>query len=204
MYGGYLRRLERTKRDWYHARGQEPPNLGFTQPVTRPPPLDMRTYTTTTVLDVFSPPPADTRRRKKLSYWEGEGAGIEPDEFRQSLTSLRHMEVVGPREVEYPRPGRLNACFTPYENDIMSFDAFETVRGELKRRAEALAMEMKRVDNEWARPPVKDWFCLRDERFTREHCRFNQLRRKEQEKKRARTPRREKVTKTYDLRRSIY
>lgn len=203
MYAGYLRQLERTKADWYRQKGQQPPNLGFSQPITRPPPLDMRTYTTTTILDVFSPPPSPDRK-KKLSYWEGDGAGIEPAEFRQSLTSIRHMEVVGPHGVEHPRPGRLNECFTPYENDIMSFDAFETARSELKRRAESLAMEMKRVDNEWARPPVKDWFCLRDSKFTREHCRFNELRRKEQERKRARTPRKKKMAKTYDVRRSIY
>ncbi|OHT06346.1 hypothetical protein TRFO_05518 [Tritrichomonas foetus] len=79
--------------------------------------------------------------------------------------------------IEY-ETGRLNRCFTPYENDIMSFDAFEAVRKELKNRSEHIASEMKRVDDEWNRPPAKNWFLLKDERFTVEHCRFMELNRR--------------------------
>lgn len=201
MYGGWKRRMERTKHDWYCSKGQDPPNLGFTQPIKKKKLIDTQTYTNTTVLDVFAPVTANAN--ESLSYWEGDGAGIEPIEFRQSISSLRQSQVMSKCEIPKPKPGRLNNCFTPYENDVMTFDAFETARKELKRRSDHLATEMKRVQEEWTRPPVDDWFCIKNHKFTKEHCRFMELKRRDDAK---RTPRRPKsdLSQTYSVRRSIY
>jgi hypothetical protein len=178
MYGGYLRRLEQSKAAWYREMGQEPPNLGFSQPVRRPVKIDTKTYTKTAILDVFAPPepiPHDT----SLSYWEVSGAGIEPVEFRESVRSLREDEVMSPVNVSQPPIGRVNRCFTPYENDVMTFEAFETARKELKKRAEHIAAEMARVNYEWTREPQPNWFMLKDSRFTVEHCRHMELLRRQ-------------------------
>lgn len=138
-----------------------------------------------------------------LSLWEGPGAGIEPFEFQKSLSALREDKIMTPSKkiqnnnkndkkhdkskscpcnsvppAEFPPVDRLNRCFTPYENDLMSFDAFETMRKELKNRSEHIACEMQRVDDEWNRPPKKNWFMLKKKDFTVEHCRFMELNRR--------------------------
>ena len=49
---------------------------------------------------------------------------------------------------------------------------------ELKNRSEHIACEMQRVDDEWNRPPKKNWFMLKQKNFTVEHCRFMELNRR--------------------------
>jgi hypothetical protein len=195
MYGGFLRRLERSKTEWYRSTGQKPPELSFSAPLRKPVHVDTNTYTTTTILDVFNCPEA-SERDPTLSYWEGSGAGIEPIEFRASVRSLREHEVMSPTKVAQPRIGTVDdqKPFTPYENDLLTFEAFETARKELKKRAEHIAREMERVNDEWTRPPREDWFMLKDSRFTVEHCRYMELLRrkiaKEKQERRAATSRR--------------
>lgn len=143
------------------------------------------------------------QQKNDLSLWEGSGAGIEPFEFQKSLSTLREDKIMTSAKIiknnckngndkdslkfythvsvppaEYPPVNRLNRCFTPYENDLMSFDAFETMRKELKNRSEHIACEMQRVDDEWNRPPKKNWFMLKKKDFTVEHCRFMELNRR--------------------------
>jgi hypothetical protein len=178
MRGGYLRQLEKFKGEWYRVNGQVPPNLGFSAPVRRTKKIDTHTYTTTNILDQFAPS-MDQISRAKLSYWEGPGAGVEPDEFHNSARAMRRDEVMSPYVVPRPKLGELNDCFTPYENDVMTFEVFETTRGELKERAEHIALEMDRVHQEWTRPPVENWFTLKGGQFTVEHCRFMEILRRE-------------------------
>jgi hypothetical protein len=190
MYGGYLRRLEQSKAAWYREMGQEPPNLGFSQPVRRAVKIDTRTCTRTAILDVFAPPepvPRDT----PLSYWGSGGAGIDPAEFRESVRSLREDEVMSRANVPQPPIGRVNRCFTPYENDVMTFEAFETARRELRKRSEHIALEMARVHSEWTKEPRANWFALKDSSFTLEHCRHMELLRRKiaKERRSARTAR---------------
>lgn len=168
------RRAEKARQEWYAARGQKPPTLEppstprhrFT-PVTQ-------TLTTTCVLENFN-----EKRDPEyidMTYWEGEGAGIEPLEFLASINALKSDVVISRTKYPFTKNGKINKCYTPYENDIMSFEAFETARNELKRRAQHLADEMERVDKEFNRDPVPDWFMLpkkgRKDKFTIEHCRF--------------------------------
>ena len=179
MRAGFLRRLEKDKLEWYKSRGLKPPNaMRERQP--RQKKSDTATYTRTTVLNSYAPNAPEIR--VPFSYWEGDGAGIEPVEFRQSICALRSTNVVSPYPLAMPKTGRLNECFTPYENDIMSFDAFETARKELKHRSEHLAREMERVQEDWTRPPKEKWFCEKDETFTREHCKFMEIFRRNQRK----------------------
>jgi hypothetical protein len=103
---------------------------------------------------------------------------MEPVEFRASLNAMKSDSVVSWTDVPRPGSGEVNRCFTPYENDLMSFGAFETTRLELTRRGEHLANEMERVDNEFHRPPKKNWFCLKKSDFSIEHIRFNERRRR--------------------------
>ena len=138
-------------------------------------------------------------KKLDLSLWEGPGAGIEPFEFQKSLSTLREDKIMTSATKSksncnneknqvnnkctvppayMPPTNRLNRCFTPYENDLMSFDAFETMRKELKNRSEHIACEMQRVDDEWNRPPKKNWFMLKKKDFTVEHCRFMELNRR--------------------------
>jgi hypothetical protein len=185
MRAGYLRRLEKSKAEWYRSTGQKPPHLGFAPPPRRHVTVDTNTYTTTTLLDVFDCP-STPARDPTLSYWEGTGAGIEPIEFRASVCSLRECEVMSPSRVPQPWIGTVDheKRFTPYENDLLTFEAFETARKELRKRAEHIAREMERVNDEWTRPPVENWFALKDSRFTVEHCRYMELLRRDAAKER--------------------
>lgn len=183
MYGLKLRRLEKDRLEWYKCHGQKPPNSGTDRrrkPKTK---ADTQTYTTTTLLNIYAP--QQTEMRGKLSYWEGEGAGVEPVEFLNAMRDLRGTNVISKEQYPIPKTGRLNNCFTPYENDLMAFDAFETVRNELKHRTDHLASEMERVYQEWNRPPDERWFMMKDKQFSIEFSRFMELqRRKEGQRKR--------------------
>lgn len=176
MYGCYLRRLEKDKVDWYKSHGMKPPNIETGRKELKGKKGDANTYTQTTVMNTYAPSIPEIR--KPFSYWEGDGAGVEPMDFRESICALRSTNVVSPHHVHLPKTGRLNDCFTPYENDIMSFDAFETVRKELKHKSEHLAQEIDRVNKEWNRPPKENWFCMKDRAFSIEHSRFMELKRR--------------------------
>ncbi|KAH0794483.1 hypothetical protein GPJ56_001508 [Histomonas meleagridis] len=189
MYGGYLRRKEQSKNAWYKAHGQTPPRLCKTpEEKRRKMKIDTQAFTKTKVLHVFDPPPP--QMKDNLSYWEVDGAGIEPVEFRNSLISMRNLEVMSQKPIKPPNVGKVSECSSPYQNDLMSFEAFETSRKELKHRAQHIVEEMTRVNNEWNRGPVENWFCLKDKKFTAEHCRFNELRKREIAKERKRRRRR--------------
>jgi hypothetical protein len=113
------------------------------------------------------------------TYWKTDDAGMEPIEFRESLSTMQSDSVLSWADLPRPGSGEINECFTPYENDMMSYGAFETTRLELRRRGNHLAHEMARVDTEFRRPPKKHWFALKTSDFTREHIRFNELRRRD-------------------------
>jgi hypothetical protein len=134
---------------------------------------DLHTSTETTVLDVFVPGTRPSGR--PLSYWEGDGAGIEPGEFTTSVSALRATNVVSRDGYQCPRVGKINSCRTPYQNDLMTFEAFETIRNELKHKCDHLSSEMLRVQEEWTRPPSEKWFALKDGSFTVEHCRYMEI-----------------------------
>ena len=170
MRAGFLRRAEKHRREWYAARGQNPPTLNPPEiPRRRFTPVT-QTLTDTVVLENF----AEKREPKCVdkSYWEGKGAGIEPIEFLASMNSLRSETVISREQLPMTEPGKINRCFTPYENDIMSFEAFELARQELKRKSEHLANEIERVDREFNRDPCDKWYMLKTGQFTIEHCRF--------------------------------
>ncbi|OHS98754.1 hypothetical protein TRFO_08769 [Tritrichomonas foetus] len=195
MYGLKMNRLEKSREEWYRAHHQTPPNLGRKSQPSRKLNIhvDTHTYTKTSVFKPYSPPlPTDG---VGLSYWEGKGAGIEPIEFSKTLQILRESTCMSPSHVRPAPIGRINECFTPYQNDIMAFDAFETARKELKFRAEHIASEMRRVDDEWNRPPAANWFMLKDKSFTPEHSRFLEQSRR---KRRSESARRQQRTKNND------
>jgi hypothetical protein len=173
MRGLFKRRLEKDKMDWYKCHGMKPPDFDSRRKKIPRTKADVQTYTETTVLDVFAPVTLSLNR--PLSYWEGEGAGIEPTEFTTSVTALRSQPIVSRDPCAYPKPGNLQECSTPYKNDLMTFDAFETIRRELKHRSDHLASEMERVHDEWTRPPKDNWFTLKDCSFSIEHCRYMEI-----------------------------
>jgi hypothetical protein len=173
----FLRQQEKYKSEWYRVHNQKPPSVEFEDP---PPPKKepyVQTITDTYIVDGFRPEPT-AETHLDMSYWETDDAGPEPIEFRSSLNTARSDSVVSWTELPLPDSGEINRCFTPYENDIMSYGVLETVRLELRRRGDHLANEMDRVDSEFRRPPKKNWFCLKNSRFSIEHIRFNELRRR--------------------------
>ncbi|EAY14358.1 hypothetical protein TVAG_026790 [Trichomonas vaginalis G3] len=170
MRAGFLRRAEKHRREWYESRGQKPPTLHPPETPRRRFTPVTQTLTNTVVLEQF-----DNRREPEYidkSYWEGEGAGIEPIEFLAEMNSLRSETVISRKQLPIPSTKKINRCFTPYENDIMSFNAFETARNELKRKSEHLANEIDRVNREFNRDPIDKWYMLKTKQFTIEHCRF--------------------------------
>lgn len=174
----FLRQQEKYKDRWYRVHHQTPPNLEFEEP---PPPKKeppVQTITSTYVVDGFRPDAPDDCDPVR-SYWETDDAGMEPIEFRESLHALQSDTVLSWASLPRPGAGEVNRCFTPYENDLMSYGAFETTRLELQRRGNHLAHEMARVDCEFRRAPRKNWFCLKTSDFTKEHLRFNELRRRD-------------------------
>jgi hypothetical protein len=170
MRAGFLRRAEKHRREWYAARGQNPPTLQPPETPRRRFTPVTQTLTETVVLEQFSN--NKTPEHLDKSYWEGDGAGIEPLEFLTSMNSLRSDTVISRTKVPIPKTGKINRCFTPYENDVMSFEAFEAARTELKRKSEHLANEIERVNNEFNRDPVDKWYMIKNKQFTIEHCRF--------------------------------
>jgi hypothetical protein len=174
----FLRQQEKYKNEWYRVHHQTPPNLEFEEPLPPKKEAYVQTITDTYVVDGFRPEPLEGDDIIR-SYWETDDAGMEPIEFRESLCALQSDAVVSWEDLPHPGSGEINPCFTPYENDMMSYGAFETTRLELRRRGKHLAHEMGRVDSEFRRPPRKNWFCLKTADFTKEHVRFNELRRRD-------------------------
>ena len=157
---------------------QKPPNLGFEEETQKKYIPTTNITTDTTVVEGYPAENACSPYNLFYSYWETENAGIEPLEFRAAANTLRSDIILSNANVKQPGHGEINDCYTPYENDIMSFGAFETFRAELKKRSEHLATEMRSVTEEFNRPPVKNWFCLKKKDFTREHVRFNEMNRR--------------------------
>jgi hypothetical protein len=173
----FLRQQEKFKEQWYRARGETAPNLGL---LDEPPEKTEHlppTITRTSIIDGYRSETAGDNHLDQ-SYWETDNAGMEPIEFLTSLNTMKSDSVISWTVVARPGCGAVNRCFTPYENDVMSFGAFETMRLELRRRGQHLANEMERVDNEFHRPPKKNWFCLKKSDFSVEHFRFNEIRRR--------------------------
>ena len=118
-----------------------------------------------------------------LSYWETENAGIEPFEFQVAKSVLQSDKVVSWKEHPPIGQGEITPCYTPYQNDQMTFQAFELARQELQRKTQELAEEMKRVDIIFNRPPKKNWFVKqKGVNFTIEHCRFLEMQRRRAQK----------------------
>lgn len=183
MYGLKQRRLEKDRLEWYKCHGQKPPSSGTDRrrrPKTK---ADTQTYTTTTLLNVYAPNQPEIRGR--LSYWEGEGAGIEPVEFFHSINSLRGINVVSREKYPIPKTREPQTCFTPYQNDLVTFEAFEDIRKELKHKANHIASEMERVHAEWTREPDPDWIKMKGAQFSIEFSRFLELERREAQRKKS-------------------
>ena len=124
-------------------------------------------------------PEEENSEEEPLSYWETEGAGIEPPEFQIAKAILQSDTVVSWKEHPPIGQGEITACYTPYQNDQMTFQAFELARHELQRKTQQLAEEMKRVDIIFNRPPKKNWFVKqKGVNFTIEHCRFLEMQRR--------------------------
>ena len=174
----YMNQNERYKKRWYAARGEEPPNLGYQKKEPKKSQPKSLTETVTTVLRSDEFEDNCEEDISNFTYWEGEGAGIEPIEFREIRNILQSDIVLSQTPHELIGPGELNDCFTPYENDQMSFHAFQLARKELEKRGDQLAEEVKRINDEFYRPPVKNWFCKKGAEFTKEHCRFLELKRR--------------------------
>ena len=178
----FLRQRDKYKKQWYEQRGQTPPDLGKSRAEAKEKERNTVSITDTYVVEGFRP---ETRGddHLELSYWETTDAGIEPLEFWISRNNTKSDEVIGWTELPLPASGTINRCFTPYENDIMSYEAFEVTRRELKHRGEHLANEMKRVDDTFNRRAKKNWFCLKGPEFTLEHVRHNEMLRRDAERK---------------------
>lgn len=176
MRAGFLYRAEKHRREWYAARGQNPPTLEPPMTPRRKRIPNIQTLTDTVVLKGYRP--GVDYKELDMSYWEGKGAGIEPIEFLAGVNALKSDMVFSREKFPPVMPGKINKCYTPYENDIMSFDAFETARKELKRRSDHLASEMERVSREFNRDPHPLWFTFRKGDFTIEHCRFLEKKRR--------------------------
>ena len=187
----YKNQQKRYQEQWYKARGEQPPNIEFRSNKTKKTAPDVAITTETCVLKGNKIETATDHEEEEcedigieeISYWEGYGAGIEPIEFRTARSVLMSDSIIS--RTDYPKvgSGHINECFTPYENDCMSFEAFEISRRELQRRSNQLADEMKRVDDMFNREPVENWFALKGKQFTIEHCRYLDLQRRRAAKK---------------------
>lgn len=172
-----MNQQSRYKSKWYESRGQTPPNLGRKEKTIRKKEPCTMTITDTYVVDGFQPEVSGDDHLD-MSYWETRDAGMEPLEFFAARNAMKSDSVVSWSEFPAVGEGEINKCFTPYENDMMSYGAMEVMRLELKNRGRHLANEMKRVDDEFYRPPKQDWFCIKGPQFTIEHVRYNELRRR--------------------------
>jgi hypothetical protein len=173
----FLRQQEKFKKEWYRVHNQQPPDIEFEEPPPVTKEFNTQTIRHTYIVDGFRPDPVGGGNLD-MSYWETEDAGVEPIEFRESLNIERSDSVVSWTELPFPGSGEINRCFTPYENDLMSYGTLETTRLELRRRGNHLVNEMERVDSAFRRPAKKNWFCLKGPDFSIEHIRFNELRRR--------------------------
>ena len=173
----FLRQRDKYRQQWYDQRGITPPNLGKDRNKGQNKARSTVSITDTYVVEGFQPT-TQGDDHLELSYWETTDAGIEPLEFWTSRNMVKSDTVVGWTELPLPEAGAINRCFTPYENDIMSYEAFEVTRKELKHRGEHLANEMKRVDETFHRGAKKNWFCLKGAEFTKEHVRHNEMMRR--------------------------
>lgn len=176
----YQSQQERYKKEWYRIHNQTPPNLGQNENKYKPKKYEpcTQTVTDTTVLAGFTKGETAPISELNYSYWGTAESGPEPFDYRTANNTLKSDLILSHNNLPQPFHGQINDCFTPYENDLMAFGAFETIRAELEKRSNHLALEMKRVENEFYRAPKKNWFCLKGSEFTPEHLRYNELRRR--------------------------
>ena len=127
--------------------------------------FDTHTYTKTSVLKPFNPKSVRIPTNefesdyylgndKKISYWGKGGAGVEPIDFSRTLSIIRENTAMSPYQINLAPIGKINDCWTPYQNDQMTYDVLEAARNELRHRAEHIAWEMRRVDDLWNTEPA--------------------------------------------------
>lgn len=176
----YQSQQERYKKEWYRIHKQTPPNLGQDEKKYKPKKYEpcTQTVTDTTVLAGFSETRTVPINELHYSYWGTAESGPDPLDYNTAQNTLKSDLILSHNNLPQPLHGQINDCFTPYENDLMAFGAFETIRAELEKRSNHLALEMKRVEDEFYRAPKKNWFCLKGSEFTPEHLRYNELQRR--------------------------
>lgn len=180
----YQNQQEKYKKEWYRIHKQTPPNLGCDEKAYKPKQYVpcTQTITDTTILEGFTKVKPRPLSQLEYSYWVPDESGPEPVDYQTATNTLNSDEVIGWKEVKQPGHGKIiehsDMPMTPYQNDQMAHGMFETMRAELEKRAKYLAQEMKRVEDEFYRPPAKNWFTLKKSNFTKEHIRFNELKRR--------------------------
>ena len=138
MYGLKQRRLEKDKIRWYRDHGQIPPSLTYRQSMKKKkdPQFDLETYTDTTVLD-FDPTSIGYSDNPQ-SYWDlpeqRRDGGMEPEDYTVSYNAMRNPKVIPPNKLPFPKVHKAKECYTPYQNDLASFEAFDSTLRELKRQ----------------------------------------------------------------------
>lgn len=183
MYGLKKRRLEKDKLRWYKDHGQVPPSLTYHKSKSRKKPqFDLDTYTDTVVLDFE---PSRQNEDPPMSYWDvpdlRRDGGMEPEDFSVSFNAMKETKIIPPNQLPMQKCHKAKECYTPYQNDVASFEAFDSTLKELKRQQKQIALEMERVDNEWNRPPIHNWFAQKGKTFSKELHRAIQLERRNAE-----------------------
>lgn len=167
MRGQKINRLEKSRDEWYQSHHQSSPssrkkNNSLTLSIN----FDTHTYTKTDVFKPFCPYNNHQTgfnefennyyygNDKYITYWGKGGVGVEPIDFSRTLSILREKTAMSPYKINLAPIGKINDCFTPYQNDQMTYDALEAARNELRHRAEHIALEMRRVDDLWNTEPA--------------------------------------------------
>ena len=188
-----LNRLERSRNDQYNSYHQKTPNMGKKSgKLTLSINFDSHTYTKTNVMKPFHPhnsriPSNEFENNyyfgddKKISYWGKGVAGVEPIDFSRTLSILRENTALSPYDINLAPIGRINDCWTPYQNDQMTYHVLEAARNELQHRAEHLAWEMKRVDDLWNTEPAAN-SILRSQSLNQSNTRSSSVQREQSHK----------------------
>lgn len=188
-----MNRLEKSREAQYRSYNQTSPNKGKkNSTLALSINFDTHTYTKTDVLKPFRPhnfkmPTSNFNdgyyfeNDKKKSYWGKGGAGVEPIDFSRTLSILRENTALSPYDLKLAPIGKINDCWTPYQNDQMTYCVFEAARNELRHRAEHIAWEMKRVDDLWNTEPAAN-SILRSQGLNRQNTRSSSVKRQSSHK----------------------
>lgn len=132
--------------------------------------FDSHTYTKTKVFKPYTPEKKARRKNafeeyyegddKSLTYWGKGNVGVEPIDFARTISILRENTVMSPYDLKTASYGQNLDLSTPYQNDLVTFQLFESARNELAHRAEHIAKEMKRVDDAWNTPPLANQILM--------------------------------------------